>query len=577
MVAPSVTSLVRQGLRYFFGEQGDENFSGGLNLRDAASELQANESPDMYNVTLDERGGVAKRLGYAKWNNTPFNASLVSHAFYWPSGQNLITQSGTGLYKDTSTTAFKTFTTSDRCDLADFTGKLYIIHPVDGLFSYDGATVTAIVAGPKGSTLEPWQNKLWASADPNAKARVYFTGAGDGTRWYQADTTTTSSVTLPVATIPVADTSRGFTANGSINVGGQTVSYAGLTATSFTGCSGGSGTIASGSLVFQGAQNFNDIREKDSEPVVCLSGAAGLDVAGRPGLLAFKRRSTYRIYDSSNGSYQTIDPQVGAASGLAVTNLFERTLAVSEQGIFWTDGVGPLRPASDKLAPLFSSSQLNFSSLDSWCAGAKGDRCYFSLRRNASSANDLMLEYHPIQGWITANSNAATCYTTYGKDDQQLLSGSPSVNGQVYQQLKTGADDGAMITSRYQTRHIQFTAGHQFRILRLRVTGRGSFSVNPIYDYALSPATALSVNLSSTAGVYDTSVYDAGALYGPTQYEGFQDFQQLGVCRAISLQITESGSSSSNGLPILGAAAGPEVGGWGLYGLDFQYVPLGLS
>src|SRR3989304_1299026 len=37
-------------------------FSGGLNLRDAPDELRANESPNLWNTTLDERGSVSQRL-----------------------------------------------------------------------------------------------------------------------------------------------------------------------------------------------------------------------------------------------------------------------------------------------------------------------------------------------------------------------------------------------------------------------------------------------------------------------------------------------------------------------------------
>ena len=64
-------------------------------------------------------------------------------------------------------------------------------------------------------------------------------------------TTTTASVTLPVTTIPVASTA-GFSTSSTIIVGGQTVAYTGVTATSFTGCTGGTGTIASGATVAGG-------------------------------------------------------------------------------------------------------------------------------------------------------------------------------------------------------------------------------------------------------------------------------------------------------------------------------------
>src|SRR6266542_3590297 len=172
--APSAISILRTGLKYYYGESQLLDFSGGWNVRDAAAQLAGNESPDCYNCTLDERGGLAKRLGYVKSNPTAHNASLVINEFYWPSGQNKITQSGTGLFKDDSTVAFKTFTTAERCGMCDFKGLLIFIHPTDGLFKYDGTTVTAIAAGPKGTTITAWQNKLWAAGDPANKPRVYF-------------------------------------------------------------------------------------------------------------------------------------------------------------------------------------------------------------------------------------------------------------------------------------------------------------------------------------------------------------------------------------------------------------------
>jgi Tfp pilus assembly protein PilV len=66
-----------------------------------------------------------------------------------------------------------------------------------------------------------------------------------------ASTTTSGSVTLPASTISVASTT-GFMSSGTIYVGGQTVTYTGLTGTSFTGCSGGTGTFASGTTALGG-------------------------------------------------------------------------------------------------------------------------------------------------------------------------------------------------------------------------------------------------------------------------------------------------------------------------------------
>src|SRR4051812_5818906 len=43
-------------------------FDGGINLRDAPSELAENETPACSNVTLDERGGVTARTGITRLN-----------------------------------------------------------------------------------------------------------------------------------------------------------------------------------------------------------------------------------------------------------------------------------------------------------------------------------------------------------------------------------------------------------------------------------------------------------------------------------------------------------------------------
>lgn len=60
----------------------------------------------------------------------------------------------------------------------------------------------------------------------------------------------TVAAVLPTGTITVNST-KGFEDSGTINVGGQSVTYTGRTATTFTGCAGGTGTIPVTSSVQQ--------------------------------------------------------------------------------------------------------------------------------------------------------------------------------------------------------------------------------------------------------------------------------------------------------------------------------------
>jgi hypothetical protein len=78
--------------------------------------------------------------------------------------------------------------------------------------------------------------------------------AGLDRRWtvHPHHTQLSSGVTLPVATIPVDDP-NGFPTSGSVEIGGDTVTYTAYSATAgqwnLTGCSGGSGAKSSGANV----------------------------------------------------------------------------------------------------------------------------------------------------------------------------------------------------------------------------------------------------------------------------------------------------------------------------------------
>ena len=517
------------GLRYWRMLSGStlriRNFSGGLNLRDAPQELQPTESPDLWNVTLDERGSVAKRLGHVKYNAAVYDASHPpQNSFYWQTGSSRIWQVDKSLYRDDSTTAFHTFTTAERCGFADFTGKLWFIHPTDGLYQSDGTSggTSAVASGPKGFTIEPWQTRLLAAGDPAAKTTVYASAIGDGTNWDV------------VSTPPPAWT--------------------------------------------------NDIREGNDFPIVKLSAASGIDIAGRPGLLVFKRDpastrgSTHRINDSDNGSYTTIDTDIGAASALSVVSLFGRTIVLSPQGIFWTDGVGSLKPASTQVAPLFDPANFNTAKIDACAAGALGDRCYLSIPTKNSSVNDLALEYHPLEGWIVQGSNAMSCYSS---DGETLWGGSPSANGQAYTLLSGGSDDGTAIDSYFQTAWFEPAGGFLCRLRKLTVLGRGvGMTIDTRTDYAAGQGITDPIDITTSSDQWNdgTKWNQPGAKWGPAVFEAYSEpLHSLGTGRAVSFRISETSSSTLSSPSLKGSGTSATVGAWALSGIDLLWVQLGIA
>jgi len=523
---PSIISQTRQGLRYFFNERLMAGFAGGLNLRDAPTELKPNESPNAWNVTLDERGGVVKRLGYSKWN-----ASAADHVFvdsyysllfglmYW------FSPADGKLYKDSggTLTSVKTFSeVGHRVSLVDFAGDVYVVHPVDGLFaSSDGSTFSAVTKGthtnsiPTGDLLAVWQNKLWIAS--SADNTINFSAPGDATDWDSAD---------------------------------------------------GGGTV--------------DVREKDDAPIVALHGGSGIDFQTEPGLFVFKRDSLYRIVDSSTGSYLAIDGSIGAASKNAVTSLYGELIFISRRGIYQTKKLASIVPVAEQILPLFDPSSTDDTKLDNFCAGYLGDRVYFSITLQGSSVNNLALEYSPLYGWVVAGSNAMGCYQTKTGNSAELIVGaSPSVNGQLYKLFDGGSDDGTDIASWYETRWFEESNGHQARLQTARCLFRGSsVAVSCYVDFGDNSNWSDTLNSATGGGIYGIATYSTdgtGGLYGGSAQEAYTtEFPRI-IGRAFKFRFDETSSATYSRPAILDSGATLVTGAWALYSIETQYGPLGLA
>lgn len=496
------------------------DFSGGLNLRDAPTELGETDTPDCMNITLDERGGVVKRLGRVKKNTGGSLPGIPSNVFFWKSALITIFQIGTTIYKTTddfaSWSSIATLSTSDRMAFCDFNGQLVGVHVADGVFTYDGTTWTLATAAVKGSCIAPWQNKVWVGGDLRAgnNSVVWWSNIGNASVW------TTGT-------------------------------------------------------------DFNGLREKDDSPITALGLGQGQDVAGRPGLLVFKEESTYRINNSTTGAFTTIDGSAGAAGPLAVVTCFGVTCIINKLGIFTTDanGVNELTLASAKIPDYFRSDSINFGQQKLWAAGVYKDRVLFSVPWGSATANSRTLEFHPLLGWIVPHDFGASAFTTYSKNDQRLYAASPN-GSNVYDQFKSGADDGAAITARYQTRWIIPRVGMMNSFRRLRLGGRGAFSLYTKLDFDQGQGELNDVSLLGTAFQWNdpAAVWNVPTMiWGPTTYEDYADFQEPGFGRAIAFNMTHSGTTSATGPKILEDGPAPEIGAFAFYSLTLDYIDAGYA
>jgi hypothetical protein len=480
-------------------------FSGGLNTRDAASEIASNEISDALNVTIDERGAATKRLGYERRYTNALGVGTVSNIFDWKSRGFIVTQEGPRMHINDNA-AFLTWSTSDRCGMCEFLGDLILIHPVDGVRRYDGTTVTGPPANaPLGNTCAAWQNKCWFAGNPVNPARVTYTDIGALT----------------------------FNVNG-----------------------------------------FNELREKDSAKVTCLTGAAGLDIAGRPGLLAFKEKSAYRIYDSSNGAYNTIDASIGCSSAIGAVSAYGRTYVGSPMGIYYTNGLDPMVEVTAKIENFFSEAVMNHAQFALAAAGRYQDRLRFSFPAAGETFNSIAIEIHPLSGWVMVHDDAASAYAS---TDTDLIMGSPTVAGRVYNGYRTGADDGTAIASHMQSYWLEPNFGNQVRVRRARFVGYGAFSASLYKDYETgSNLPSLNIDITPDTVQWDGFDWDDGSVWGPAAFQSYQDEWSIGVCRSFSLRVSETSTISRQGRTIAGQAFG-EVGAWTLAHVNLQVIELGMK
>lgn len=572
------------------------DFSGGPNLRDSASELAANELEDAWNITLDERGGAASRLGYVKRNSSALGSTgdLVVNDTWVRLLGKWLTQAGDSLYLDDGAVSVHTFSTADCVTFAETDDKVVAAHPVDGMFaSADGSawtklgqlgTVTITIASPAVFTCA---NHGLSEDDEITLSTTGSLPSGltAGTTYYVLAAGLTSSEFEVAATaggvaINTSGSQSGTHTLSSANVPAEPLCVTAWEAKLWVGLADGSvhwSKAAQPQLWL--ADDFNEIWTIDQQPIVNLHVGSGQDIQGRPGLLVFKNDSVYRINDPATGAYTVIDATNGCGGPKAVVGVGAKVIWIGKHGVFWWDeSLAQPTSAADLLQPLWKPDQVNIGQQALWCAGRRLNRAYFSLCRFGSSANDTAFEFHPDQGWIVPRSDAMSCYATSSDADEVTSGGSPSVDGQCYQLDTGGDDDGAEIDWRIQTRWIVVNAGFDGYVWLARLHGRGEGTCTVRTDYQETGGTETPFDLVAAGATYDSGLhYDSGVDYASMVYQATQPVYSVGRCRQFSVRLSGSSSTTVSAPQVFGAGDAPQVGAFALYGLEFLYVALGLS
>ena len=151
-----------------------DDYTGGLNLEANVFQLEPNQSADMLNVDINQRGGVQRRLGCVRMNNNGIGAlgGVTAGTFYpqrlfsWdaPQGRKLMLSTLDKVYYATTQNFTDLGVTGDATFGTQFaswstTSTAYLYMNMGASYSgrkWDGTTVTTLTPSGTGA----WQNDL---------------------------------------------------------------------------------------------------------------------------------------------------------------------------------------------------------------------------------------------------------------------------------------------------------------------------------------------------------------------------------------------------------------------------------
>lgn len=169
------------------------DFSGGLNTRNAGVLLKDNESPDLLNVVVDENGGVSRRKGSIKVNSTAIgDGSSDANAAYGleQSGGTkycLSFSSTTGYYSTdgcvSNTVFISTLTRGNDVNCVSYSDKSYCVNN-----QYNFAVVppyhTLVASAPSDlDVIYLYNNRCFGAGKDTNPSRLYWSNLGTCETW----------------------------------------------------------------------------------------------------------------------------------------------------------------------------------------------------------------------------------------------------------------------------------------------------------------------------------------------------------------------------------------------------------
>lgn len=501
-------------------------YAGGVNMRDAINQLAPDQARRMENGVLNERGAFSKRLGCQSQGT--FGASgdrILSQYVFYRAGstpQLLIHTSGGALYYTNDPTAnpitwtliASSLSTTAPFSFETFNSKAYFSNGVDSYASWDGSTYATYASAPKGAYLRLWKDTMWVSGIVGLPDRVYSSAAGD-------------AQTFPVS-------------------------------------------------------NWIDIAKGDGDSVTAL-GTDGLM------LIVFKLRRHVVIYDPVTFANRVVDFEKGCESHFSVMQFEGSVYFLSRRGVCRYVGDSPADIISGVIDPLFDPTVLNLAALSKAYAYTVDNRIGWALPEAGFTRATVQLEYYPRLAGVTPYGNRGTGpfnfhrmpATTFSRwrsgANEYLYGGHSTANKFLRLYAPVGTDDGSAFTALLETSAYDFNAPDRTKyVRRLRVLGRGRFTVQMKRDFQSAVYKTFPLDLSSNSDLWGDENWGAGT-WGPAALFQEDRVNTDAYGRYITLQFSDAETGLGARLIEVGSQEYRlNDGEWGLYGVQMEAAMLGV-
>jgi len=510
--ATSVQTIVAKG----------QGFEGGVNIRDAITQLNPNECRRLENGVLDERGGFSKRLGCR--DKGTFGADvdrvLSAYTFYRAAqvpqviihvsdGRILYTNDPTAQPVVWSVIATGQSTT-EPFSFETFNSKCYMGNGTNDYASWDGTTRVAYPSAPKGKYLRLYKDTMWVSGIAATPDRVWSSAPGD-------------AETFPIS-------------------------------------------------------GWVDIAKGDGDQVMALA-TDGLY------LIVGKRNRAMVIYDPVTFANRVVDFEKGFESHNGVAQFEGAIFYVTRRGICMWLGDSPSRVVSGKLDPLFDPNVLNLDALKRSWAYTYENRIGWALPEIGSSSPTFQLEYYPRlmgkdnQAPFAMQRMPAANFTRWRYQANELLFAFHSTKNKILQTFSdVGTDDGQIFTTIAETGALDFDRPTVSKYLRyMRMLGRGQFNLLMLRNFRIDIYKTFVVDMVSSLDAWTPSDLWGEGSWGPNVLLKEVRVHPDGYVRFLTLRFTDSDpDTGSKNIPVGSQDYLIPAGEWAIYGYNLDATVLGV-